>query len=60
MLEMERICIGDNYCIVQSRNMATLVEEVDKWIKDGWKCQGGVSFNYTAHIGDFYIQAMVK
>lgn len=47
------------YKVVETNYRYDLMEQVDRLIQDGWRCQGGVSMCKGA-TRDYYSQAMVK
>ena len=52
---MENLKVVEYY-VVRNNNMVEFTESVNKYIKNGWVCQGGISCH---NILGFY-QAMVK
>jgi hypothetical protein len=48
------------YHVITAKDTPDLDEEVMKYIKDGWKPQGGVCAFVTLSGHDYYCQAMVK
>ncbi len=52
------------YKIIQTSTTSGLTNLVEKAIKDGWKCQGGLQISYITYahqqVIDSYMQAMVK
>lgn len=45
-----------NYLVIEMSSLQVLVSEVDKWLKRGWKPQGGIGYNSQDRL---YMQAMV-
>jgi hypothetical protein len=48
------------YRVVSKESEYELANHVNKWIEDGWRPQGGVSFVYHSSYKGTWSQAMVK
>lgn len=48
------------YIIVSDDSRTELANRVNKWIKEGWLPQGGVSFTVYGGYKETWAQAMVK
>lgn len=48
------------YRVVSEESEYQLANRVNKWIQDGWRPQGGVSFVYHSSYKETWAQAMVK
>jgi len=49
----------DKYIVLDSGRQDILVEEVDKYLVKGWRCQGGIAVAVWDN-NDWYYQAMIK
>ena len=52
---IENVMTEENYCTVSAFTLNQLSSKVSEKIREGWKCQGGIS---EARFG--YVQAMIK
>lgn len=48
------------YRVVSEESEYELANRVNKWIEDGWRPQGGLSFVYHSSYKETWAQAMVK
>jgi len=49
-----------NYKIVEEQSRYKLINSVETAIRDGWKPQGGVSFQHHGGYKETWAQAMIK
>ncbi len=49
------------YEIIMSSDLEKLESIVNEYLKDGWKCQGGIGVEATSALCHFYfLQAMIR
>ena len=48
------------YRVVSEKSEYELANRVNKWIEDGWRPQGGLSFAYHSSYKETWAQATVK
>ena len=51
------------YIVLEFITLKMLIRSVNEHIKNGYKCQGGVSFSSTSvhtNVYTYYLQAMIK
>jgi len=49
----------DKYIVLDNGRQDILVEEVNKYLAKGWRCQGGIAVADWDN-NDWYYQAMIK
>ncbi|MBI2050640.1 MAG: DUF1737 domain-containing protein [Parcubacteria group bacterium] len=48
------------YFVVLNYDLSKLIEAVNKLMREGWVCQGGVSVSVDSHSSQYYfLQAMI-
>lgn len=51
----------NDYLIVSATNIEELQNVINSFLKNGWKCQGGVCFKKgDSSINNLYLQAVVR
>lgn len=48
------------YTVVKESYLLDFNEQVNRYLKNGWKLQGGVSVGFSRMESPFYCQAMIK